>query len=370
MNKKLFVFLFVVVSLSACGQIIHTSNEKPRNPVAKFEPADGRVLLFVGQELEAIGGTDAYHDGYYDHFPAPAGFTHYTDFITVLQNESKPRPGLQGLTTLANWGDGPENMSLTANDPDFKNSCLAIGLDMSQGNDSTTAAGGNDHLIIKLGQWINRLGNRPVFLRLGYEFDGHDWNHYKPGHYKSAWIRVHNKMDSMGVNNIAYVWQSKSGDTKRSEMDEYYPGDDYVDWVAFSYFEPRDSAHPMLQFAHDHKKPLFIAESSPVILDSNGVSKPLDLTRQADAEWAWKEWFEPFFRTIRHNQDVVKALHYINANWQSRSMWKDNPFFSNVDARITHNSFIKNKWLEETAKPLYLKASDTLFNHLWNREQH
>jgi beta-mannanase len=39
----------------------------------------------------------------------------------------------------------------------------------------------------------------------------------------------------MGVNNVAYVWQSKGAGATRKELDDFYPGDDYVDWVAFSF---------------------------------------------------------------------------------------------------------------------------------------
>ena len=44
----------------------------------KFEPQDGKCLVFVGQELEAVGGVDGF-DGYIDHFGTPAGITIYTN---------------------------------------------------------------------------------------------------------------------------------------------------------------------------------------------------------------------------------------------------------------------------------------------------
>ena len=47
---------------------------------AKFEPADGECLFFIGQDLGAIGGLENYSDGYCDHFDIPAGFTVYTNF--------------------------------------------------------------------------------------------------------------------------------------------------------------------------------------------------------------------------------------------------------------------------------------------------
>jgi hypothetical protein len=339
------------------------SNER----IGKFASANGRVILFVGQELESIGGTANYTNGYFNHFPAAGGFTQYADFLVGENAFGMLHKGIDGLTTLDNWGDGPENLSVTVAAPALKNSCLAIGLDNSQGNDSVTASGRRDTLIYRLGNWIKNLGNRPVFLRIGYEFDGFDWNHYRKQFYIPAFRRIHRKLDSMGVSNVAYVWQSKGAGAKREIMDVFYPGDKYVDWVAYSYFIPEDANHPMIKFARDHKKPLFLAESSPVFLDANGICKPLDLSKQADAEWAWKNWFIPYFKTIHDNADVINAIHYINSPWKTRPLWKNNIYFKNIDARITRNDSLKKWWLKETSKVCYLKASDTLFFYLWNK---
>jgi hypothetical protein len=374
MQNKFFagsLIIFITGVISGCNgnlkdytDVIKTDSTR----LAKFEPADGKVILFVGQELESIGGTENYTDGYFDHFPAPGGFTQYTDFLTGVNTFGLIHKGLDGLSTLANWGDGSENMAVTIADPDFKNSCLAIGLDISQGNDRLTALGKHDSLIYVFGKWLKGLGNRPVFLRIGYEFDGFDWNHYKKEFYIPAWKRIRDKFDSMGINNVAYVWQSIGAGASRKNMDEFYPGDNYVDWVAFSFFSNDNERHPMIQFAIDHHKPLFIAEASPVFPDSNGVGKPLDLSSQADANWAWKDWFTPFFRTVKNNPGVVKAIHYINCPWKTRPMWKDNPYFKNIDARITKSDSIKTWWLQETSQDNYLKASDTLFAYLWNNK--
>ncbi len=262
--------LISLIGLSCNSTSVDNSEVKTNDTtrLSKFEPADGKVILFVGQELESIGGTNKYNDGYYDHFPAPGGFTQYTNFLTRTNSFGLVFKGLEGLNTLEDWGDGPENMSIPIADPDFKNSCLAIGLDISQGNDSITAAGAHDDLIYKLGNWLKDLNNRPVFLRIGYEFDGFDWNHYKKEFYIPAWQRIKTKLDSMGVNNVAYVWQSKGAGSDRKEMDSFYPGDDYVDWVAYSYFIPADSSHPMIQFARDHKNCLLY--TSDAADDSNG----------------------------------------------------------------------------------------------------
>ncbi len=358
--RNLCIGILAFILSAACSkksqEIVVGNKFEPQNDwLGKFEPPTGKVLLFVGQELESIGGTDEYSDGYFDYFPAPAGFTAYTGF---------GGNGLDGLNSMADWGDGPENMSLLVNDADFDNSCLAIGLDIANGGDEKTAKGEYDHLILRLGEWIKALGNRPVFLRIGYEFDGHDWNHYKSEFYKPAYRRIHQKFEEMGIENVAYIWQSKGGGSTRANMEEYYPGDDVVDWVGFSFFTTGEVNHPMIEFARDHKKPCFIAEASPVILDNTGTSIHLDLTKTEDAQKAWNEWFTPFFNTVRVNSDVIKAIHYINSPWKTRPQWQNNPFFKNIDARITQNEYMKTQWLSEINNERYLMASDTLFTYL------
>ena len=78
---KVSVFVFLASMLNACNfqEAGKTANNfhSGKRP-AKFEPADGKVILFAGQELEAIGGTENYRDGYFDHYPAPGGFVQYT----------------------------------------------------------------------------------------------------------------------------------------------------------------------------------------------------------------------------------------------------------------------------------------------------
>lgn len=358
--------MFIFVSIACRRPIILKPYPKQTSlrdtaGLSKFEPADGKVIVFTGQDLESIGGTPGYHNGYFDTFPAPGGFTHYTSFRAGAPYT------LPGLTETVDWGDGPENMTITTSNLNFGKSCLAIGLDLTAANDFATAEGKNDESIVKLGNWIKNQGERPVFLRIGYEFDGADWNHYDQQAYKKAWRRIKDKFVAMGVKNVAYVWQSKGAGANRATFDAFYPGDDYVDWVGYSFFTAAEEHHPMIQFARDHHKPLFIAEATPVILGDNGVCIPLDLNNTADVNKAWDQWFVPFFRTINNNPDVIKAIHYINSPWKTRPQWQGNPYFKNIDARITGNDVMKNLWLGEISKPKYLNASDTLFNYLWNK---
>ncbi|MBA7533572.1 Beta-1,3-xylanase XYL4 [subsurface metagenome] len=256
-------------------------------------------------------------------------------------------------------------MQLQIEDEDFKYSALAIGLQFVN-NDSATAAGVHDSLIIGLGNWINGLGKRPVFLRIGYEFDAPDWNFYKEYHFKNAFRRIRDMYDSMQIENIAYVWHSKGWGTSIDELAEWYPGDEYVDWCAYTHFGWGVGGKTMIDFAREHNKPLFIAEATPQIFDGDTtITQDCFLDNPEQAKKAWNEWFIPFFKVIEDNPDVVKAISYINVDWPAQPMWEANPFFMHVDSRLHLDSQIKANWIKKTSKREYLKASPELFDHLW-----
>lgn len=363
-NKLL---LIPIITMLACIQQKST-NDRPR---AKFEPADGEVILFAGQELEAIGGLNDYNDGYLDHFDAPAGFTAYTNLSPGDTSFGHINKGLDGIFELADWGDHDEFLNLQLADPDFENMVLAIGLSLV-GHENSIATGKHDSLVVVLGNWLKALNGRPVFLRVGYEFDGHLWNSYDRQGYLKAYKRIKDKLDEMGVNNVAYVWQSVGWVSTPEILEEWYPGDEYVDWCGFSFFD-RWKEQEMIAFARKKGKPVFIAEASPTISGEmakfTGKTKETVLSNPEQAMEAYEKWFLPLFKTINDNPDVVKAVSYINCHWKSHRMWFENPTFQDVDARLQTSDFIAEKWKEETAKKKYLKASPDLFRYLENGEQ-
>ena len=332
---------------------------------AKFEPEDGKCILFVGQELTAIGGLDDYDDGYFDHFRIPGGFTMYTNFSPGDNSFGHVNKGLDGVYTTDDWGDSPSNMSLQLADEDFKHCALAIGLAMVN-HEKEVAQGKLDHLIDGLGRFIQGLGDRPVFLRIGYEFGG-EWNHYDRKDYIQAYKRIKDRYDRQGINNIAYVWQSHGWGMDLEELESWYPGNAYVDWCAYSFFS-RFKEVQMIDFARKKGKPVFIAEATPTISTStvkiNGKTKETILANPDQAEEAWNKWFVPFFETIEQNEDVIKAVSYINCHWKANPMWFDNPTFQDVDARLQTNTMIAQLWKEKISDVRFLHASPDLFDLL------
>ncbi len=371
---KNLIPLFLILIIASCTstnsdkKVVTKETPNAQNTRAKFEPEDGKCIVFVGQELKAIGGLEKYNDGYIDHFGSPGGFTMYTKIRPGDEEFGFTYKGLAGVHTTDNWGDNDSNMSLQIADTDFKNMALAIGLEIVN-HEGEIARGEQDSLVMALGTWIKSLGERPVFLRIGYEFAG-EWNHYNREEYIAAFKHFKNTYDKMGIQNIAYVWQSHGWGLTMEQLETWYPGDDYVDWVGYSFFSRWDEV-VMLDFARKVKKPVFIAEATPTIstatVKTNGKTKATDLSNPADAEEAWDKWFVPFFKTIHDNEDIVKAISYINCHWKSHEMWKNNPTFQGVDARLQESPKIAAKWKKEMADERYLQASPKLFKYLWRK---
>lgn len=363
MMKINILLLFVIGVVTVSCNLNNHENKVPRE---KFEPEDGKVLLFAGQDLGAIGGLEDYSDGYFDHFEIPAGFTMYTNLRPGDSSFGHVYKGLDGVITTDNWGAGDCNIQMQLDDPDFKDCVLHLSLQYN-GHDSAVAFGNHDSLIIKLGNWISGLKNRPVLFRIGYEFDG-EWNNYNKELFVIVFRRIRDMYDSLGVNNIAYVWASKGWELTKEELEEWYPGDDYVDWCGYTHFGwGVGGGKSMIEFAREHNKPVLIGEATPQIFEGGDSTKTKDcfLDNPVHAKEAWDQWFIPFFKVIEENPDVIKAISYINVDWPSQDMWVDAEPFKHVDSRLHINEFIKQNWIEETSKGRYIKASPNLFNTLW-----
>lgn len=365
-TTNLFIVLLIA---SGCdvNQSSEPTSEEPTRERVMFEPADGEVILFAGQELEAVGGLEEYNDGYLDHFDKPGGWTTYTNINPGEESFGRIQEGLDGLYDTHDWGDNDYNASLQLADPDYENMALAIGLQFVN-HEEKIAKGEHDEYIDKLADFLLSLGERPVFLRLAYEFDGYVWNFYEMDSTKIAYRRIIDRLRERGVENTAYVWQSTGWVSTQDHLEAWYPGDDYVDWLGVSFFS-RWREIEMFEFARKKGKPVFIAEATPTISDFtvkfSGQTKETQLSNPEQAKEAWEKWFIPFFDAINNNPDVVKAVSYINCHWDSHPMWVNNPTFQKIDARMQLSPYITEKWNEETGKAKYLKGSEGLFDYLY-----
>ncbi|MEM1324128.1 MAG: glycosyl hydrolase [Bacteroidota bacterium] len=330
MNQYALLSLFFLLPLHLSAQ------QSADFGAPKFAPSDSLKLLIIGQDLAAVGGLPTYQHGYLNHLPGPppAGVTTYTSL-----------PKLNGLRHFDSWGAGHVLARLYAQDTTFANCVIVIGLYLV-GELEAIAAGKHNQAIRSFAAWVKEQ-QRPIMIRIGYEFEG-EWNSYEPEAYKAAWRQIVHTFDAEQVRNAAYVWQSAGMNV--DNIADWYPGDEYVNWVAFSQFDGGNKmGQRMIRFAEAHDKPVMIAEATPKV----------DLT-SGEGEAHWANWYQPLFDRLYAN-DRLKALAYINTDWDSQPMWKGQGW---GDSRVQVNALVKERWIAEMAKSIWLKGEASLFSQL------
>ena len=323
------------------------------SPSPKFAPPPGRTLFIIGQDNDTIGE-------YMEAVPSPnpGGVTSYTSLDR-----------LEGLTSMTDYGAGTVFLDeLAGSHPE---SVIALGLYLVDYLPAIPS-GQADHKIDTL---LDLLASyqRPVFLRFGYEFDG-NWNHYDPEEYKQAWIYFRNRMQARGVTNIAMVWQSAAycdGTYQQKPIEAWYPGDEYVDWMALSFFTQAECGYrpldELLDLARVHNKPVMIAEAAPQRYATGMLTYSVsgkDFESRTAGE-IWDEWYAPFFTYVHDHADLIRLVAYINTYWDSQPMW-GKPYQNGYwgDSRVQVNDLIKEHWLAELKQDSWLMGGPDLFTTL------
>ncbi|MEO1514076.1 MAG: glycosyl hydrolase [Bacteroidota bacterium] len=312
--------------------------------------------------------------------PQPDGYIAYISMGYLTQKDFYGGLGYckngKHHTANVDWGAGPLNAySLLAEHP---GSHLQIGLYMVK-QARKLAEGELDKDIKHLSKFFREFPSSTFYLRIGYEFDG-EWNDYYPGEFVKAYRYLVDGLRKRKVTNVKYVWHACASpiddiiEGYKEDLMPYYPGDEYVDWLAISWFLPpqvgpvgssqKELSDELVAIARLKNKPLMIAESanqgySNSDLTKRNITEILDgkagrdrLSKSADQIWA--EWYAPLFAWMEENGDVVKAFSYINANWDSQQMWGP-PYKQGYwgDSRIEANEELKKRWKEEFSKPFW-----------------
>ncbi|MES2825416.1 MAG: endo-1,3-beta-xylanase [Pseudomonadota bacterium] len=375
-------------------------------------PDDNKVLFFMGQDTETLS---AFKKSVLDKdstFPAPGGVTLYTKISHSFKYGS-----LAGLKENVDYGSGINNFIDTLNE--FPKAALAVGLDMTDAQADcksipTKAIAGlidadvTPELIRFYRSEVDRLitflksTDRPIFLRIGYEFDG-PWNCYNAAAYKASFRFIKARINALNADKIATVWQTAAWlrnqnsyqVTDNNHLDQFYPGDDVVDWIALSKFYGEhyrkhqwscDALNPpwftpivsavsqhdrTLDFARLHNKPVIIAEAAPAGYSTSTLTSSCIFTNRTSsitAEELWDKWYQDWFDYIEKNRDIIRAVAYINTHWHAQSMWHCvlNTMAGTEhckqgywgDSRIEGNSLILKNFSKEISKPFYVKINN------------
>ncbi len=97
------------------------------------------------------------------------------------------------------------------------------------------AAGEKDAYLKKYAASVRKL-NLPVVIDFADEMNGHweKWGtkHVTPKQYVAAWKHIHDTFTEAGASNVIWAWSPNVvNPVKNIDLEQYYPGDGYVDWV-------------------------------------------------------------------------------------------------------------------------------------------
>ncbi|MGW1066127.1 endo-1,3-beta-xylanase [Streptomyces aureus] len=404
LRRRAGLLLAGLTAAATLGSLGVASGTTQTAVAARDLPADGKVLALMGQDSDTLSDhkRDVLDQSSLDA-PTPGGVTLYTNMVLG----GSPEP-LAGMNSPANWGSGTVDFAGTL--AQYPNAALAVGLYLSDatsgcnnqplraiiGTSDSDVTAGDPSLVTryraKVDEMVNKLKgyNRPVYLRIGYEFDG-PWNCYSADFYKRAFAYIKGRIDALGATKVATVWQAAAWPlntstdhpewnyvvTDPAHYDTWYPGDQYVDWVGLSAFygsgsvttqwgcssydtSPTALQDRVLNFARGHGKPVMVAESSPQGYDNGGHTKSCIMRKNrvaAGADTIWNEWYKPYFAWIGANRDVIRAAAYINTDWDAQTQWQcadgaaaggtgcSNGYWG--DARIQADPTIRDRFLNE-----------------------
>ncbi len=138
---------------------------------------------------------------------------------------------------------------------------------------------------------------RPLFIRPGFEMNG-NWFSWggKPEKFKVVWKHIYKLFKDSGCDNAIWVWSPNyrsSPDKDCNRMEEYYPGDEFVDWVGLDGYNWGDENPKRPYFKWETfddifsgplkrigklapEKPIMISETGCAESDSNSKGKWID----------------------------------------------------------------------------------------------
>ena len=168
-----------------------------------------------------------------------------------------------------------------------------------------------------------------VMIRFAHEMNGnwYSWGSTfnTPEEYRNAWRHVHSLFQKAGATNVTWVWSpNEIYEEERvpyaDNIEVFYPGDEYVDWVGFSAF---NWAGLYKDNIHVNPEELF----TPTIKSLRQFNKPIMITETATAETSdplHKSRWIGLLATYIKDTPEIKGLVWFNAedngiNWRLES---------------------------------------------------
>ncbi len=188
------------------------------------------------------------------------------------------------------------------------------------------ASGKWDAYLIASAQAVKAY-NGTIFLRPFHEFNG-KWFSYglvnqgadaaADKHFIAAWRRMVWIFRQQGVTNVRWVWCFANNGSPNPVKNTWndpanaYPGDQYVDWVAFDAFNRGNQALQLPWLTFDQ-----LVGASYAKAVSISANRPVMIAELASNEWGddgmlKSQWFSTLFSELPAAYPHLRAISYFN----------------------------------------------------------
>lgn len=157
---------------------------------------------------------------------------------------------------------------------------------------------------------------KPIFLRFAHEMNGnwYPWGSVgknTPAEYKAMWRHVHDIFQQEHAGNVLWIWSPNNTDSTGSieNIESYYPGTEFVDWVGFSAFNWGEQ--------HGYHWKTFREIAGPVYAKMEFLNKPVMVAEMSSTNVGGikEQWFDETLTSGLQFFPNIKAVIFYNANF-------------------------------------------------------
>ncbi len=294
---------------------------------AKFEPKIGSYLGMFAEGDKAVHDPWTGNPFYFDAVPKLTGKKHAMYMIYIHYGDMEFNHYASHYAKAKELGCG-----------------MQVALEPNKGMDKVV----DDAYLHRFAKQAKETGI-PIFLRFANEMNdpGSTWGKDK-ALYIEKFRLVANVMHKEAPN-VAMCWSPNDwGYNGFGDAHEWYPGDEYVDWVGVSSYPPYnpdgESKHKtkftdrlaVIYNAYSAKKPIYLSEGAPI---QNVEFQETDMSVVAAKD------LKEFYDEVARRYPAIKAVFY----WDNEETWG-----AKRKCIISKNPLVLDTYKKSIADPFFL----------------
>ncbi len=212
----------------------------------------------------------------------------------------------------------------------------------------------------EISRMFSNYSNVPIYLRFAAEFDV--WSNLAtPQEFRDAFRYVSDYFHNRN-SNVAMVWSPSQESNWYLDIDEYYPGDAYVDWVGMSlyaknYFKGdknQSEASEIIYKTGINSDPVLMVEDivktygdrKPIMISESGVGHKVMTTGEDTTEFAIQRLQEQYcYLPMVYPQ--IKLIAYFD--------WYVDGGNEYDDFRLSNQAKVQQEYLELVKRPNFIQ---------------